>query len=361
MHAASGHDARTVKESFGRGKRALTLLIALLGAAAFGYLVWRLGGAAVLASVASLGRAFPLLLLLEIGRLVCELVGTRGLLGAAGARLPFSRLLHGQLVGQALDVVMPAGRAAAEAAKAAIYARELGLPRTAAVGTALQLAALVANAVWALVGFLVSTGTTLPSGLRIGLIGYAGAMSGVVLAVLLFAASRPVRKLFRRVPTLHAILERFADLLVTSPRRLLLAVCAQLVGRGIQAVQLGIAAAVLGARPALPALVLTQAVYLVGAAAGDLVPAQLGATDAAFVYAAPALGMTQLAAFSVTLAAHAVQVALAGLSGLGAGWLWWRDARRPPPPSSTACDPAPEAGSQPTPPREPEARWPQTF
>jgi hypothetical protein len=264
----------------------------------------------------------------EIGRVACELIGTRIVLGPAAARLPARRLVRAQLLGQMLDVLMPAGRAAAEAAKAAMFSGHVGVPQAAAAGTALQLAALFANALMALAGYAVSAQLGLPSALRVGLLSYAVAMTVVVASVGLFAASGRVRAWFERVHVLHASMERFAELLWEAPSRLTGAVLAQLASRVLQALQLALTAVALGAKSSLAQGLLTQAVYLVGAALGDLVPGQIGTTDAAFVLAAPALGLTAVAAFSVTLAVHAVQGVMAIFSGLISASLWWMDARR---------------------------------
>jgi hypothetical protein len=132
------------------------------------------------------------------------------------------------------------------------------------------------------------------------------------------------------MPLVHAALERFADLLVAAPGRLLSAVLMQLVGRTIQGSQLAvIVLALSGVQPILAKAYLTQAVYLVGAAFGEFVPAQLGSTDAVFVLAAPTLGLTVTAAFAATLALHGVQLVVALVCGLGSAWLWWWEARRP--------------------------------
>lgn len=307
--------------------RALTWSLTVLGVGAFVLLLQRLGGGAVLAGLRSLGRLWPLLLSLEVGRLGCELAGTRALLGAAAARVPLVRLIRGQLIGHALDVVMPAGRAVAEAAKAAVYAREVGGPQAAAIATALQLSVLFANALWALVGCCVSGRLGLPAALRVGLLGYTGATCLLVLGVCVFAASPRMRAVFARSPMLHASLERFATLLEAAPGRVAVAVLAQLVGRGVQASQLALAGTLLGAQFSLSQVALAQAVLLVGGALGDLVPAQLGMTDSAVVLAAPTLGMTQAAAFSSTVALHAVQVLMAGLAALAAFAFWYSERR----------------------------------
>jgi hypothetical protein len=309
--------------------RILTLLMAAVGVVTFGLLLWNLGDLEVLRGLWSLSSYLPLLVLMELGRLGCELLGTRALLTAANASVPPLSLLRGQLIAQALDVVMPAGRTAAEAAKATVYARYLGLPQAAAIATMLQLAVLVANASWAIAGYIASLSAPLTHALRVALLGFAAAISCLVLGVGAFAASPVARQLFAQVRFVEVSLQRFAELLRSAPRALMNAVFAQLLGRSMQALQLVVLGYALGAEPTFARAAIMQAVYLVGAASGELVPAQLGATDAAFVLAAPAFGLTQSAAFSASLMLHAVQLSTGALACLGAFLLWWLEARKP--------------------------------
>lgn len=308
----------------------LRLVSVLLGAGClglFGWLLLRFESGAMWQSLRAIASVVPLLLALEVGRACCELVATRALLGPDFARLPVLRFVRGQLLALCLDVVLPAGRAAAESSKALMYSRALGWPLAAAVGTALQLAVLSANALWVLVAYALSAGSELPAAVRTGLVTYAAGTSALVIGVALFAAAPGVRALCQRVPLLHAVLSRFTDILASARTRLLVAMAAQLSSRVLQALQLWAAARALGASPSAAQAVLTQAVYLVGAALGELVPAQLGTTDAAFVVAAPALGLTALAAFSATLALHAVQLMFALVAGLLSLLVYWLEGR----------------------------------
>jgi hypothetical protein len=303
--------------------RALTWAVTLFGLVAFALLWHQLGSRALLEAAHVFGRLWPGLLLLEGARLVCELVGTRVLLGAAHAHVPWRRLVRGQLLGQALDVVMPAGRTASEAAKAAVYSRAIGLPQAAAIATALQLAVLACNALWVFAGYCVSGRLGLPEALRVGLLGYALATGLLVVAATLVAAAPRVRRWLSHVRVLYASLERFAQLLVAAPAALTSAVVAQLMGRGVQVLQLAVAAGAFGVHFSPLQFPLAQSVYLVGAALGDLVPAQVGTTDAALVMAGPALGLTPAAAFSVIVALRAVQLSMAAMTAMVA-WVMSR-------------------------------------
>ena len=308
--------------------RALMLCASLACLAGFAFMFFQLDVAAISSMLRSLERVWPWILLLELTRVACEVLTTRSLLGSAGATLPFSRLMRGQLLGQACDVLMPLGRTSAETAKAVLYSSYVSTPVAGAVATTMQLAVLAANCSWVIASFWPSRVLGVSSTVRAGLVTYAVLTSSLVLAVVLFAAAPWLRRASERLPVLHASLERLAQLLLSSPRALCFAMLSQLLGRAVQAAQLTLIAATLGAQIA-PAHVWTiEAVYMVGAALGELVPAQLGTADAALVIAAPALGLSAVAAFSAILGLRAVQLVVAGAAALGSLGLWWLEERR---------------------------------
>ena len=312
-----------------RPLRFVTWVLALAGVFVCVALLRELGTGQVLQTLRALGPWLPSLIALELGRMTCEWLGTRMALGGLAARLSAARFWRGQLLGQALDVLMPAGRATSEAAKAAIFSRDIGLAQAAALATALQLAALVANALLAVLGFVASREMALPAGLGLGLLVYAAVTGLIVLTVMSCAVAPRLRQVFRRVPFVHDTLERFAQLIARQPRRLLFAVAAQVLGRVCQGAQLVLLTTVLAAMPPVRAMLLGQAVYLVGAALGDLVPMQIGTTDAIFVYAAGSFGLQPAAAMALTLALRTVQVIIALTSGALALLLWTMARRKP--------------------------------
>lgn len=302
--------------------------VALACAAGFVMMLYKFDGAAVRTSLRAIEPWWPSLLLLELARIGCEVVATRSLLGGEASRLPMRKLLRGQLFGQMLDVLMPAGRTSAETAKAILYARDVGWPAAAAIGTALQLVVLIANSAWVLLSYCNSRQLGLLPVLRIGLLTYTVFIGALVFCIVLFATAPVVRQWFQRMPIIHASLEHFAVLLAGRPHMLLVPLLAQLTSRCSQALQLAITITALGAHPTLTQTQVTQALYIVGTALGEFTPAQVGTTDALFVLAAPALGLSAQAAFAATLALHAVQIVIALCSGAGSCVLWWLDVRQ---------------------------------
>jgi hypothetical protein len=166
--------------------RTLILLASLGCLGGFAYLLFEMDLAAVSASLVSLERIWPWLFALELARLACEVLTTRGLLGSAGAQLPTVRLLRGQLLGQACDVIMPLGRTSAEAAKGVLYASYVGAPVAGAVATTMQLAVLAANSSWVIVSYFQSRTLGLSAAVRAGLLTYTCLTLGIVMAVVLF-------------------------------------------------------------------------------------------------------------------------------------------------------------------------------
>jgi hypothetical protein len=308
--------------------RALILLASLACLGGFALLFFHMDVAAVSATLLSFGRIWPWLFVLEIVRVACEVLTTRSLLGSAGANLPTLRLLRGQLLGQACDVLMPLGRTSAEATKAVLYAAYVGAPVAGAVATTMQLAVLAANCSWVIASYWPSSSLGVTATIRAGLLTYLVATLSLVLAVVLFAAAPWARRTSLRFPVVHAGLERLAQLLLSTPKALLLAVLSQLLGRLVQASQLALIAAALGVYVTPSHVYTLEAVYMVGAALGEFVPAQLGTADAALVVAAPALGLTAVGAFSAILALRAVQLVVAGACALGSMGLWWVEERR---------------------------------
>ena len=308
--------------------RALILLASLACLGGFALLFFHMDVAAVSATLSSLRHVWPWLFVLELLRVACEVLTTRSLLGSAGAHLPTLRLLRGQLLGQACDVLMPLGRTSAEATKAVLYAGYVSGPVAGAVATTMQLAVLAANCAWVIASYGPSSALGVTATVRAGLLTYLIATLSLVSAVVLFAAAPWARRASQRFPLVHASLERLAQLLLSTPKALLLAVLSQLLGRLVQASQLALIVAALGVYITASHLYTLEAVYMVGAALGEFVPAELGTADAALVVAAPALGLTAVGAFSAILALRAVQLVVAGACALGSMGLWWIEERR---------------------------------
>jgi Lysylphosphatidylglycerol synthase TM region len=280
-----------------------------------------LAGVAVLVAVASfagvadvgkrLGSALawlPFLLLLEGARVPIEGIVTRRLLGLRAARVPFVLLARVQLVFYAVSVCSPGGRVLGEASKIALLGGRVGAPAASAVATASQAASLVSDALVVLVGAGAIYELTGFGELTALALLFVAAC--VLLAAVVVAATRASRtpRVLERFPKLAQFLERWRR--AARAQRLFAGDVIGLlfVARVAQVLLLGTAlAAVGGGWSALRAWALL-AVVLAGAAVGEAIPAQLGATDAALVAAAPALGIDRAQAVTIGVLFHVVQL-----------------------------------------------------
>lgn len=86
------------------------------------------------------------------------------------------------------------------------------------------------------------------------------------------------------------------------------ALAAATLGKAVQLGVLGLLAWAAGAAPRVRDTLLVGGVHLLGAAAGDMVPGQIGATDATFAIAADPLGIDLAHALAIPLMTHAVQL-----------------------------------------------------
>jgi hypothetical protein len=278
----------------------------------------------------------PLVLTVEGARIAIEASATRAPLGGGAQGIPRAELARMHLVGYALTTTMPAGRAVAEAYKAAALAPFTSRARAASVAVNNQALALVANGVVAVpcaIAAYLRTGTSF---LTVAVATHAVLVVAGGLALHVGSRSARLLALTSRVSTrLAAPLRRYRDACAAHDVLPVRALALHVAARGLQAVGLGILLGAVASRPRPDDALLAQAVSLVGTTAGDWVPLQLGATDAGWILAAPLLGITAAHGIAVALLAHAVQIAW---SVVGAGLpALWRPEGRPVVPEEEPC------------------------
>ena len=265
----------------------------------------------------------PLVIVLEAGVLACTIGALRSLYGDAGKNIPRSELVRIGLIGYAVMGLVPAGRTAAEIARASLVARWIGAGRAGAVAARIQAVALVANAG---ISLLAALGTYSVVGAT--WLTFAVVLNGVVTlalggSVLFFTKrSRVGAWLARRSSRVEKFGAELDDAFAREPALPVRAIGWEFAGRLVQLAQNAVLVAcvggVVGLRPAL----CSEGIHLVGAAVGDLIPAQLGATEGNYTLAASALGLTAAAAVSIALLAHLAQLFWVGVGTLGP--LVWR-------------------------------------
>ena len=253
---------------------------------------------------------FPAVLALEIVILACSTLSLRALYNSAGALVPPRQYARAALIGYAIQGLVPAGRAAAEAARATLLAKWVGAGRAGAAAARMQAVVLIANGLISIPAAIVTGIVVGPTWLPLAIaINAAFTMSLGVTLLVIGRRARVGARLGRRVKRVRSFGAEVDAVLEREPVLPTRAIAWELAGRVVQVFQHGLllycVSGVFGVQLALTA----EGVHLVGAAVGDLIPAQLGAIEGNFTLAASALGLTAAKAVSIALIAHLAQLA----------------------------------------------------
>jgi uncharacterized membrane protein YbhN (UPF0104 family) len=318
----AGTGIREVVHPERRRRRALLhAVFALVGAAAIALLVRSVGVAALVAALRASARWLPLLFALEAGRAALEAFATWSLSARVRARVRLPELARAHLIAYAVSMVMPAGRAAGEATKAALLSRRVGAPEAAAVAAGNQSAALLGGAL-AAVPCAVAAAVLAPGSPLTWALAVFAAGSSALTAAFQLALRRGALggSLLRRITGTEEAPAAFREALARMPAVPLGATLAAVGSRALFAVELAVLLHAAGGSALRAPLAL--GVSLVGGALGDLVPGQLGASDGAFALAAPLLGITRADGVALAMTLHLLQIGWAVLGGSLP--LWWK-------------------------------------
>jgi hypothetical protein len=288
-------------------------------------LVWRtVGGDATVSALRRARGALPWVLALEALIVAVNGLALRALYRAAGRSPPEGPLWRAVLIGHLAAVTLPAGRLIAEGWKASRMVPFTGAPVAAAAAVGLQAAALYANAVAAVVtiiAVLLRCGWTTPT---FAVMAFGVGMIGLATALAVSGRVHLGRRLGGRMEAVREAGPAFDTAFTTVASRLHAAVAWESLGRALQCLQLVLLRDALGAAVSVVDGLATYGLLLTGAALGDLLPAQLGATDAALALGASSLGMLPADGLALTLCLHAAQV----LAALGLALIAWLFGRR---------------------------------
>lgn len=267
----------------------------------------------------------PLMIVLEAGRIAGEYFSTRQLTGASAKQLPRRTMLQAHLMSYAFSIGLPLGRLFAEAAKATLLARHLGGPRAAAVATSSHVLCLISDATFlltlsALVWLL--SGQTL---LTYVLFSQAGLSCLLAAALWVLRRAEWPAKALRRIPSAAAWAAQMRKAQLPVGRAVGRAMAGLLFGRTCQVACFLVALAVTrdhwsGLASLISASAGAQALNQLAGAVGDLVPAQLGVTDALFKGSASLLGVSAESALAVAGAFHLVQLFWIGVGFASPYW-----------------------------------------
>ena len=310
-------------------RTALQLAAAALGVLALVLLVRSVGVESFLAVLGASAKWLPVLFALEALRLGTEAVMTYTVTKAVRAHVPLRELIRIHVVCFGVSLVLPAGRATAEATRAAMLSRFIGMADASAVAFCNQSMALLGGALMAvpcLVAAVVLTGF---SPVVAMLAGFTCLASSLFAVFQLGARRKEVGGLVgRRFTRLGTAAAAFQDATRGLPVFPLGPVASTFASRLLQVAEYTVLLYALGRHYGVLASLLAQGVNLVGGAVGDFIPGQVGATDSAFALAAPTLGITAADGVAIAVMLHFVQV-LWALIGLTTP-LWWRLVARAP-------------------------------
>ena len=277
----------------------------LLGAWAVVLLVDLVGPDDVLVQIEALTPALGWLFLLEMVRLGAEIGATATQLGRYVRPLGARRLVRGHLLSYATSALAPAGRVAGEVIKAAYYSPMLGRPIAAALAVRIQAASLFAGGAMSAVCAVAALSIGAPPWLSIGLIAHT-ALAGFAGGMLTWAGRRSgaLKNAGRLKLSLEALEKGFRTLRASIVGPVLFL----FLGRFIQVAEMAVLLSVLSRAPTLVDSLVMEGVFMIGTAAGDLIPAQLGATDAAFTFGASSFAVTASQGLAIAAAIHIVQL-----------------------------------------------------
>ncbi len=302
----------------GSGPRWLgRVLLPVVGLALVAYLVRGAGPARVAHVLWGAGSWLPLILALELVQLASDPFVLHLLLGDAGSRVPAVTWVRSSAVAYALMILVPAGRAAGEVARAALLARHVGTPAAATAATQLQAAYLSANGLlsiiaWAVVASWKGPGFSLAVLLAIN----AAIMAAVAAGLLAILWNGRVSRWIQRVRRWLGRTVETTAAVDSASRRLPWAaagICS--LSRTAQVLQYGVILFAVGGVMTARGAIVVHGVHLVGATLGDVVPGQLGVVDATYQAFAGAIGFAGAPerALSIAFVAHATQIILAGV------------------------------------------------
>lgn len=285
------------------------ILGAALGLALLAWFVRNTDRVALERALAGRVSLIPLCVLVELIRVGAETQATRSVLGKARKLVSFRRMYAVHLVGFAFSAVLPAPRPIAEATKASLIAKRVGLARCVNVGTVNQAATLLAISV-ACVGCALLT-SRCPSLQRLLFANavFLAVSGGGLLALV-------------RSPRLHAWLakrwpkraESFASFGREAARAPVLAPTAWLFASVcLQGILFGLLLRGTSSAPFIVGSATAEGAHMVSASIGVLVPGQLGIRELAFAEVADGLGTNIATAGALSLLPRAAQLFVAGI------------------------------------------------
>jgi hypothetical protein len=280
------------------------------------FLIWRTGPAKVAALLVGAAWLFPVIVLCEAGLAVCDAMAVRSLFREHAKEAPVVTWVRACTMAYAFMVLLPAGRAAGEVARATILGKHTGLARSVAASVGFQASNLYAvGAVSAVAGTLsLAFGGEETRTLTMALFGNVAITATFATGLMLILRSkRAAAFVAKRLPAKTQTVDDVA-LVLAKPLPIPRGAAWCTAGRLIQLLQHIVFIAAVGGGLSFVRGSFAQGVELVGATLGDAIPNQMGAVEGANTIFAHAMGLTTEQALSIPLLFRLSQYTLATLA-----------------------------------------------
>lgn len=314
-------------------------LLFVLGVGALVFLVYDVGPLRIWRVLVGAGVWLPLIALFEIGMVSMDVVSLRMMYGPRARTVPSSVWLRSGMMAYGVMILLPAGRAGGEVIRAASLAPYVGGPRAAAAAALLQGVTLWGNTLISVPCYIACAMASGPFSALSLFVAGNGLVTAALGTIVLFGArfSNVGGWLGRRIKALGSHGASFDESLKEMPAVPVVPIGAALLGRISQLLQYGVLMIAVGGTLTVVSALVAQAIHLVGAGLGDMVPNQIGVTETAFRFLGGSLGLEDAAAQAVAIALlhRIVQFSLAGLSLL-VGALWHPSEK----PATATAEPA---------------------
>jgi uncharacterized membrane protein YbhN (UPF0104 family) len=294
-----------------RGKRERSTIVFVIGCAMIAYLVWRADPRQVWRALEQARPWLPALAALEAVMLALDTAAYAGLIAPHGRDISARGWQRSAAASYVCLVLLPAGRALGEAARAVQAAPYVGVQRAAAAGAELQASSLLADgAISGVAAGVIFATLGDAQHLALALAGNCILVMCCGAALAIALRSSGVRVLLtRRLPSIVKFLPEPSPPASGSRRG---AVLWSLLGRSVQVVQYGVAVAAVGGVFSVESMFVAHGVHTIAATAGVAVPNQMGVADGAYLVFAKALGFgnAPARALAVMLAVRVAQLIL---------------------------------------------------
>ncbi|MBL8957540.1 MAG: flippase-like domain-containing protein [Myxococcaceae bacterium] len=293
------------------------LLAVGIGLGVVALMVRQSGPENVWVAVTRVPSMFLVVFVLELGVLVTDAVGALLIYGPDRKKIPMREVVRTCMVVYSLSGVLPFGRAAGEAARAAMFARFVGVPLATATAARIQALSLLGNAVISIPSAMAVVAVSgVASWLLLGVGAHfvvAGAMgAGLILAGRRSMLGSRLGRVFHKGEAWGAEVDGHLG----SNENIVAPLAWITLSRFFRVMQRGALLIAVGAAFGVVPSFVSEAVNLVSSAVGDAIPLQVGVTEAAYGYASQTLGITKSDGVAMALIVHVAQIVCVGLGFL---------------------------------------------